>query len=456
MIGKTLRSLRIVSEIGQGGMGVVYLAEHVALPKRFAIKSLSKAFSRDPNFHERFYREAQKQALLDSPYIVQVTDFFEDDGQYFLVMEFVDGQDLSQLIKSRGKLSPSEAITIFRDVLTGLKFAHDKGIVHRDMKPSNVLIDKSGRARIMDFGIAIMAGAVEKRLTAAGATIGSPWYMSPEQITRRGDDTIDKRTDIYALGIVLFEMLTGDIPFDGDTAFSIQEQQVKSPAPDPRQKSPEISEALARIVLKAMAKNPDERFQSCGEFLQALEALEKTEFGGKSKALLRALLTAIVVGAGIILYLYTRPPEIIERSPVEVEHKSAYNLIQSGSEKAWFACTQLKQLALKQKGLESAKLIADTNLEEQIKKQIGDHKKNIDSALIDYTTFLDQLAKVNSEIVASEFDEYSRFLESRQSFQQIRIARLMKRHYERRPGGNQGISIGRMAADCETALGGGT
>ncbi len=158
MIGRILRNFRIVSEIGEGGMGVVYLAEHLGLPKRFAIKSLHKALSGDPSFRKRFYEEAQKQALLDDPNIVQVTDFFEEEGQFFLVMEYVDGQDLSRVIKSRGRLPESEVVAIFRDVLKGLGFAHAKGVVHRDMKPSNVLIDKGDRARIMDFGIAIMAG----------------------------------------------------------------------------------------------------------------------------------------------------------------------------------------------------------------------------------------------------------------------------------------------------------
>ena len=281
MIGKTLRNFRIVSEIGEGGMGVVYLAEHVELPKRFAIKSLSKALSRDPNFRKRFYEEAQKQALLDDPNIVQVTDFFEQEGQFFLVMEYVDGQDLSNVIKSRGKLPQSEVLAIFQDVLKGLGFAHDKGIVHRDMKPSNVLIDRSGRARIMDFGIAILKGAAEKRLTAAGAAIGSPWYMSPEQIERPHE--VDQRTDIYALGIVLYEMLTGNVPFDGETDFSVHYQQIKSPAPDPRQKNSEISEEMAQTVLKAMAKDPAERFQDCGEFLQSIRAIEKGKVGTKSK-----------------------------------------------------------------------------------------------------------------------------------------------------------------------------
>jgi serine/threonine protein kinase len=454
MIGRVLHNFRIVSEIGEGGMGVVYLAEHLELPKRFAIKSLSKALSADPSFRKRFYEEAQKQARLDDPNIVQVTDFFEEEGQFFLVMEFVDGQDLSRLIKSKGKLAEAEAAGIFRDILKGLAFAHAKGLVHRDMKPSNVLIDKSGRARIMDFGIAILAGAGEKRLTAAGTAIGSPWYMSPEQIERPQE--IDQRTDIYALGIVLYEMLTGDVPFDGETDFAVQFQQIKTPAPDPRQKNSEISEEMAQIVLKAMAKNPAERFQNCGEFLQAIDAVEKGKIGAKSKAVIWALLVMIVVSAGAVVYLYTRPPEVIEGNSIEVQRKSAYNLIQSGSEKAWFTCTQFQQLKLKERGLQSAKLIRDSNLEEQIKKQIDDHRWNIDNALADYSGFLDQLVRVDGQIVVEQFDEYGKFLEQKKSFQQIQIARLMKRHYEGHRGGDRAVNPGAMGTDCEAVFGKGT
>jgi serine/threonine protein kinase len=457
MIGKTLRNFRIVSKIGEGGMGVVYLAEHVELPKRFAIKSLSQALSQDPDFRKRFYEEAQKQARLNDPNIVQVTDFFEEEGQFFLVMEYVDGQDLSHVIKSRGKMAQSEAVSIFRDILQGLGFAHDQGIVHRDMKPSNVLIDKSGRARIMDFGIAILKGATEKRLTAVGTPIGSPWYMSPEQIERPQD--IDQRTDIYALGIVLYEMLTGDVPFDGDTAFTVHYKQINSPPPNPRQKNSEISEDVAQIVLKAMAKDPAERFQNCREFLQAIDAVEKGKIGPKSKALIAVLLALIVASAGTIAYLYTRPPPppvVIDGNSIEVQRQSAYNLIQSGSEKAWFTCTQFKQLKSKEGGLQSAQLIRDTNLEEQIKKQIEDHRMNIDNALNEYSGFLEQLAKVEGQIVVEEFDEYSRSLEKKQSFQQIQIARLMKRHYERHRGGNKSVNAAIMDTDCEAALGKGT
>jgi serine/threonine protein kinase len=254
-------------------------------------------------------------------------------------------------------------------------------------------------------------------------------------------------------------MLTGDVPFDGDTAFTVHYKQINSPPPNPRQKNSEISEDVAQIVLKAMAKDPAERFQNCREFLQAIDAVEKGKIGPKSKALIAVLLALIVASAGTIAYLYTRPPPppvVIDGNSIEVQRQSAYNLIQSGSEKAWFTCTQFKQLKSKEGGLQSAQLIRDTNLEEQIKKQIEDHRMNIDNALNEYSGFLEQLAKVEGQIVVEEFDEYSRSLEKKQSFQQIQIARLMKRHYERHRGGNKSVNAAIMDTDCEAALGKGT
>jgi serine/threonine protein kinase len=307
MIGKRLGNLRIIAEIGEGGMGLVYLAEHVGLlGKRFAVKSLSKALQSDPSFRRRFSEEAQRQALLDHPNIVQVTDFFEEDGQFFLVMEYVDGEDLSQRIKSKGKLPEPEAVAIFRDILQGLQFAHAKGLVHRDMKPSNVRIDKSGRVRIMDFGIAILAGADGKRLTATGAPIGSPWYMSPEQIERPQE--VDRRSDIYALGVLLYEMLTGEVPFDAESDFNVRSKQINAPIPDPREKNPAISKDMAQIIMKAMAKNPGKRFQDCIELLHAIDARQSPDRRFKWTTVNGVLVAVMVASAGVIVYLFSPLP----------------------------------------------------------------------------------------------------------------------------------------------------
>jgi formylglycine-generating enzyme required for sulfatase activity/tRNA A-37 threonylcarbamoyl transferase component Bud32 len=273
IIGMTIGNLRIISEIGKGGMGTVYLAENVNLKKRFAVKSLHPALTQDPQFRERFYQEGLNQALLDHPNIVQVTDFIDENGQFLLVMEYVDGQSLSQVIKAKGKFEEREALSIFKQVLEGLDYAHRQGVINRDIKPSNILIDKNSRVRITDFGIAILVGT--ERLTATGATVGTPWYMSPEQILHPRD--MDHRSDVYSAGIVLYEMLTGDVPFDGETEFEIKNKQVHSPPPDPRQKNPEISPRMAEITLKALEKDPSNRFEGCHQFLNAAnEAVDKS------------------------------------------------------------------------------------------------------------------------------------------------------------------------------------
>ncbi|GEM_PF-5643021 len=275
MIGTTIGNYKIIDKIGEGGMGVVYLAEHIKLGRRFAVKCLAPELTIDPKFRDRFEQEGKNQARLEHPNIVQVTDSVEQDGHFFLVMEYVDGQELDNIIKAKEKIPEKEALAIFKDILKGLNFAHSKGVIHRDIKPPNILVDKNGRVRIMDFGIAILAG--EKRLTATGRNIGSPWYMSPEQIKKPRET--DHRSDVYSAGIVLYEMLTGEVPFDSDTDsdYEVKEKHINKPVPDPIQKNPQISKPLAQIILKALEKNPDDRFNGCGEFLRYIEEYEKGE-----------------------------------------------------------------------------------------------------------------------------------------------------------------------------------
>jgi len=270
MIGKTIGNLKIVSEIGKGGMGIVYLAEHVHLETQHAVKCLAPELTNQPQFHERFKQEAKAQAPLKHPHIIRATDFMEQEGQFFLIMDYVDGYGLDKMIEKRGKLPEKEALTILKDVLDSLNFAHRKGVIHRDIKPSNILVEKGGRAWLMDFGIAILAGS--KRLTATGDTIGTAHYMSPEQIQR--PKSLDHRTDVYSMGIVLYEMLTGDVPFDGDTDYNVKKGHCESPVPDPVEKNPQISAPVKGIILKSLEKDPDNRFRGCGDFLEYVKAYE--------------------------------------------------------------------------------------------------------------------------------------------------------------------------------------
>jgi serine/threonine protein kinase len=277
MIGETIRQYKIIKELnpGSGAMGDVFLAEHIFLPKRYAIKCLKPQLTGNPLFHERFFREAYEQSLLNHPNIVQSVDFFEDSGRFFFVMEFISGQDLGRLIYDKGKVSETEALSILAGVLEGLKHAHGKHIVHRDIKPSNILIEEDGTPRIADFGIALLQD--RERLTETGIGLGTSCYMSPEQIQR--PKAVDSRSDIYSAGIVLYEMLTGDVPFDGETDFSIKQQHILSDVPNPRLKDASISEDLVEIINKAMAKDPKDRFQSCDEFLARIRAYQKKRKG---------------------------------------------------------------------------------------------------------------------------------------------------------------------------------
>jgi serine/threonine protein kinase len=266
MIGSTLRqNLYITALLGEGAMGAVYLAENVNLrEKKYAVKVLLTELTDKPGFSERFFQEAKTQASVSGHRnIVDVVDYFVEDGRYYLVLAYNDGESLDQII-AQGALDEDRALSITADVLRGLDAAHRAGIIHRDVKPANILINRSGDARITDFGIALQAGAM--RLTRAGGRFGTPHYMSPEQI--RTPTRVDHRTDVYAAGVVLYEMLTGQIPFDGETEFAIEEQHINAAVPRPAQ----IDDELARILFKSLEKDPARRYQGCGEFLAEVEA----------------------------------------------------------------------------------------------------------------------------------------------------------------------------------------
>lgn len=429
MIGRTIRNYRIVSELGKGGMGVVYLAEHINLPRRFVVKSLAPALTQDPEFLERFYQEAQNQAMLAHPAIVQATDYFEDSGEFFLVMEFVDGQALDAMISARGSLPESEALSIFRGILEGLGFAHRKGVIHRDVKPSNILVDQSGKARITDFGIAILAGS--QRLTATGLTVGTAWYMSPEQIRR--PRSIDQRSDIYSAGIVLYEMLTGSVPFDGDTDFSVKEQQINSVPPDPRVKNPAISPTLAQCVQKAMAKEPDKRFQNCGEFLAGIDAYQAQASGTKvtpAKWGLAAALAGLMIAVGAGIY-FSQPVRFVvdEEAMLQKEHEAGFILIQGAAEKASLACRELREIDLKRQNLEIAKGLGDTGLVDAYTTQIEEIAQNIRDHASEYKNLIGRLVSIKKPVAEAEFEHYANELLGKKSFDQVHVSRLVQRHY---------------------------
>src|ERR671932_1346717 len=250
---------RILRKLGTGGMANVYLAEDQELGRRVAIKILDERHAADEQFVERFRREAKNAAGLSHPNIVSIYDRGEAEGTYYIAMEYLDGRSLKELIVSRGPTPIAVAIDYTRQILNAIGFAHRNGIVHRDIKPHNVLVDGDGRLKVTDFGIA-RAGA--SQMTEAGSIIGTAQYLSPEQA--RGAP-VDHRSDLYSVGIVLYEMLTGQVPFTGDTPLEIAMKHLAAVPTPPSELRPEIPHDLDLIVLRALAKEPEDRYQSAEE-----------------------------------------------------------------------------------------------------------------------------------------------------------------------------------------------
>jgi serine/threonine-protein kinase len=256
---------RIVRKLGSGGMADVYLAEDEELGRRIAIKILNDRHANDEQFVERFRREAKNAAGLSHPNIVSIYDRGEAEGTYYIAMEYLDGRSLKELVVARGPLPIADAIDATRQVLAALRFAHRKGVVHRDIKPHNVMADADGRLKVTDFGIA-RAGV--SQMTEAGSIIGTAQYLSPEQA--RGSP-VDQRSDLYSVGIVLYEMLTGKTPFTGETPVEIAMKHLSDPPRPPSLERPDISPDLDMVVLRALAKSPEDRFQTAEEMDGELE-----------------------------------------------------------------------------------------------------------------------------------------------------------------------------------------
>jgi serine/threonine-protein kinase len=263
---------RIEGRLGAGGMAEVFRGFDTVLNRHVAIKILAPQYARDVSFVDRFRREAQAAARLNHPNVVAVYDSGSDDGTHFIVMEFVEGRTLADFLAKGGKLAPAKATEIAERIADALQAAHAQGVIHRDVKSANVMVTREGTVKVMDFGIARMAEG--DNVTQTAAVLGTASYLSPEQAQGR---PVDARSDIYSLGVVLYEMLTGGVPFVGDTAVAVAYKHVQETPPLPSTKNPEVPPALDAVVMRAMAKNPANRYQTAAEFREDLERVRRGE-----------------------------------------------------------------------------------------------------------------------------------------------------------------------------------
>jgi serine/threonine-protein kinase len=270
---------RLESKLGSGGMSTVYLATDETLERDVAVKVLHAEISDQADQLERFRREARSVAQLSHPNIVSVIDAGEDGGHPYIVFEYIEGETLKDRIEHAGRLPLDEAAAYTIEVGRGLAVAHARNLVHRDVKPQNVLIDPEGRAKVTDFGI---ARSLEKDgLTATGRVLGTTDYVAPEQAMGQ---RIDPRSDVYSLGVLLYEMLTGDVPFHAETQVGVAMKHVNEPLPDVQRRRPEVSAALAAVVESATAKDPDKRYTGMAEMLRDLEAALEVEVARAGRA----------------------------------------------------------------------------------------------------------------------------------------------------------------------------
>lgn len=252
--------------IGRGGMAEVYKAVDSKLNRPMAIKILGAALVADQDFRKRFEREAKTASALKHPNIAQVFDFGEVDGTPYMVMEYIAGKDLGEYLRTKGRLPMDQSLLLLKGIASALDYAHQQGLVHRDIKPSNVLLDVA-RPVLTDFGIAKMVGG-HTRYTQTGGVLGTLDYIAPEQI--QGAQDIDGRADVYSFGVMVYQMLTGGLPFKHHNAGALLIAHLTEPSPDPREIAPDLSKETANVVRRAMAKNPDDRFGTAGEFVAAL------------------------------------------------------------------------------------------------------------------------------------------------------------------------------------------
>ena len=320
MIGQTISHYRITEKLGAGGMGVVYRANDTKLKRDVALKFLPPELTRDPEAKARFIHEAQAASALDHPNVCTIHEINEtEDDQLFIAMACYVGETLKERI-ARGPLPLDEAIDLAQQVTQGLAQAHGQGIIHRDIKPANIFRTTDGLVKVVDFGLAKLAG--QTRMTKTGSTMGTVAYMSPQQA--RGE-TVDARSDLFSLGVVLYELVTGHLPFQGDHEAAIL-YAIAHEAPAPlAHHRPDVAPDVERLVMKAIAKDPDARYQSAEEFIADLERIQKGEKITAAprrrpavplRIFLAAGLSAVAIAGGFWLYTQFVRPDTERAAPV--------------------------------------------------------------------------------------------------------------------------------------------
>ncbi len=264
--GQMLGPYRIINQIGKGGMATVYKAYQASVDRYVAIKVLPSQLAESPEFARRFQQEARIIAKLEHPHILPVFDYGESDGVAYFVMRYLDAGTLKERMESRRPLPLEEIDRIFTQLAEALSYAHGHGVVHRDLKPANALIDSQGNIFLTDFGIAKLLESASPRLTQTDAIMGTPAYISPEQAQSR---PVDQRSDIYSLGIILYEMATGQVPYVADTPLAVLFKHISDPLPPPSQVKPDIPPSIEQVILQALSKNPEDRFGTAAEFIAA-------------------------------------------------------------------------------------------------------------------------------------------------------------------------------------------
>ena len=327
---------RILRKLGSGGMADVYMAEDQQLGRRLALKVLHRRFAEDEQFVERFRREASSAAGLSHPNVVSIFDRGEWDGTYYISMELVEGRTLKDIVREKGPAPPEAAVDITLQILRAARYAHQRGIVHRDIKPHNVLIDNDGRVRVTDFGIA-RAGTSD--ITETGSVMGTAQYLSPEQAQGR---PVDERADLYAIGIVLYELLTGQVPFDAEQPVTVALKQVSEIPVPPANLVPAIPPAIDAVVMRALEKEPDRRYQTADEFIAALEDARAApqvvpppppvvveEEPDRSRWWLWLLIALALIAIAVGLYLTLRPEQLTVPDVIDRESATASQILQN-------------------------------------------------------------------------------------------------------------------------------